>query len=180
VNLKAVLDSDGLIKLAKAGVLEAVLRAWECVIPQAVYEETVVRGKQAAYPDATEIERVIQAHHIPCKRPAAQPRARAILRGAQSLGAGEKEALHLYFAETADVIISDDARFLPLLARAGVPYLPPALALMQLVREGRIDRDGAFAHLERMRPFIRPEVHQRTRDDLEEMSVENEREEEST
>lgn len=48
--LKVVLDSDGLIKLAKAGVLDVMVGTWECLVPRAVYVETVERGVQGAYP----------------------------------------------------------------------------------------------------------------------------------
>jgi hypothetical protein len=52
VALRVVLDSDGLIKLAKAGALQHVIEAWMCFVPRAVYVETVERGLEAAYPDA--------------------------------------------------------------------------------------------------------------------------------
>lgn len=83
-----MLDSDGLIKLAKAEVLEAVAKSWTCVIPQAVYEETVERGKKAAYPDATRIEQIIQAHHIPYKRAAVHPSSEEDLEGCEIPGSG--------------------------------------------------------------------------------------------
>lgn len=86
----------------------------------------------------------------------------------KSLGAGEREALHLFFEERADAIVSDDARFLPLLERAGVSYLPPALVLVQLARRKEISRDASLAHLERMKPLIKPGVYRRAKEDLEE------------
>jgi len=94
-------------------------------------------------------------------------KAKKILKGVKSLGAGEKEALHLFFEEKADAIVSDDARFLPLLERVGVPYLPPALVLVQLVRQREINKGVALAHLERMEPLIKPGVYRRAKEDLE-------------
>lgn len=52
VPFRAVRDSDGLIKLAKAGALEVVIKVWRCLIPQAVYAETIERGIRPGYPDA--------------------------------------------------------------------------------------------------------------------------------
>ncbi|MGQ9734135.1 MAG: hypothetical protein ACUVQU_03685 [Candidatus Bipolaricaulia bacterium] len=177
MEFKVVLDSDGLIKLAKAEVLEAVAKVWTCVIPRAVYEETVERGKKAAYPDATRIEQINQAHHIPCKRASVHPQVKKILRGVKSLGAGEREALHLFFEEGADAIVSDDARFLPLLEQGGVSYLPPALVLVQLARRKEISKDASLAHLERMKPLIKPGAYRRAKEDLEKVEIEPKKEE---
>jgi hypothetical protein len=55
VTRTVVLDSDALIKLGKAGLLSAAVRAWRCVVPEEVYTETVVRGLQEAHPDAEAI-----------------------------------------------------------------------------------------------------------------------------
>jgi len=171
VQLKVVIDSDGLIKLAKAGVLEKVAGAWDFYIPQAVYEETVERGKEEAYPDAEEIERIIQGQGRGHVRPPSRehPRAKGILAlaGAKSLGRGEQETLHLFFAEEADVIISDDRAFLAVLERAALPYLPPALALVELARRKGIGIEEAVEALEKMKRLIKAEVYQCAREDLE-------------
>lgn len=164
-----MLDSDGLIKLTKAGVLESVAKTWTCMIPQAVYEETVERGKRAAYPDAATIEEILRACRVPCKRPSAHPHAKRILQTAPSLGQGEREALHLFFEENANAIISDDARFLTVLEQAKIAYVPPALVVVQLVRWGEMSKTVASAHLEKMKAFIAPEVYRRAREDLQEI-----------
>ena len=161
----AVLDSDGLIKLAKAGILEVVVKAWNCLIPQAVYAETVERGIQAAYPDALGIREVLDPSMV---RPSVRhPRATTLLEQKRALGRGEQEALHLFFAVQAHAIISDDAAFVTVLDQAGLRYLPPALVLVQLAHERRLEPRAALEGLERMRPFIRPEVYQAARSDLE-------------
>jgi len=166
VRLKVVLDSDGLIKLAKSGILAQVIREWHCLVPQAVYEETVERGKQEAYPDAEEIERLVHGHVKPLRE---NEQAEAILVQARALGRGEQEALHLFFNERADVIITDDRAFLAVLKRAGLPALPPALALVELARFGGIQLAEAESALEMMKGLIRQEVYQLARRDLEEL-----------
>ncbi len=42
-----VLDSDGLIKLAKSSIIEHLLKRFSCFISSAVYEEVVTRGGTA-------------------------------------------------------------------------------------------------------------------------------------
>lgn len=165
MRLRVVLDSDGLIKLAKAGILEVLVKAWDCLIPQAVYAETVERGIQAAYPDALAIRELL---HPSMVRPRVRhPRAAMLLKQKRGLGQGEQEALHLFFTVQADAIISDDAAFVTVVDQAGLRYLPPALVLVQLAHQGQLALQAALEGLERMRPFIRPEVYQATRTDLE-------------
>lgn len=165
MRFRVVLDSDGLIKLAKADILEVVLKAWRCLVPQAVYVETVERGIQAVYPDALAIREVLHSRTV---RPMVHhPRATMLLQQKRGLGRGEQEALHLFFRARAHAIISDDAAFLTVLDQAGVPYLPPALVLLELAHRGQIEPRAALKGLERMRSLIRPEIYRMARSNLE-------------
>lgn len=161
---RVVLDSDGLIKLAKADILEVVLKAWDCLVPQAVYVETVERGIRAAYPDALAIREVLQPASV---RPMVHhPRATMLLRQKRNLGRGEQEALHLFFRTRAHAIISDDKAFVTVLDQAGVPYLPPALVLLELAHRQQLEPRAALERLERMRALIRPEIYRLVRSNL--------------
>jgi hypothetical protein len=165
MRLRVVLDSDGLIKLAKADALETLVKAWNCIVPQAVYSETVERGVRAAHPDAAVIRDVLS---IPMVRPHVHhSRAARLLGQKRRLGRGEQEALHLYFAMRADGIITDAAAFVGLLERADLPYLPPPLVLVQLASQAQLELHAAVQALERMRPFVRREVYHAARADLE-------------
>jgi hypothetical protein len=165
VPLKVVLHSDGLIKLAKAGVLGMVVGAWECLVPRAVYAETVERGVLGAYPDALVIRNTIAASMVhPSRR---HPKAASILHGKPSLGRGEQESLSLFLTAGADAIVSDDAAFVALLDQARVPYLLPALVLVELAGRGRLPRGAALSALEKMRPWTRRDVYRLAREDLE-------------
>ncbi len=165
VPYRVVLDSDGLIKLAKAGILETVVSAWDCLIPRAVYHETVERGKQAGYPDAVTIGDSLQPSMVhPRVRHA---RAANLLEGKHGLGRGEQDALHLFFSTRADGIVTDDAAFVSMLDQARIPYVSPALVLVQLTDQGLLEPRAALEGLERMRPSIRREVYLAVRHDLE-------------
>jgi predicted nucleic acid-binding protein len=164
MQFRVVLDSDGLIKLAKADILEVVFKAWDCLVPRAVYVETVERGIRAAYPDALVIREVLQPQAV---RPMVRhPRATLLLQQKRNLGRGEQEALHLFFRARAHTIISDDAAFVTVLDQAGVPYLPPALVLVELVHHQQLEPRAALEGLERMRVLIRPEIYRMARSKL--------------
>ncbi|MBS3789056.1 hypothetical protein KGY79_12785 [Candidatus Bipolaricaulota bacterium] len=49
---KIILGSDGLLKLKKAGLLSALVDRHKCLIPKAVYKETVTQGKKELYEGA--------------------------------------------------------------------------------------------------------------------------------
>lgn len=165
MRFRVVLDSDGLIKLAKADILGVVVKAWDCLVPQAVYVETVERGIRAAYPDALAIREVLQPRTV---RPMGHhPRATMLLRQKRNLGRGEQEALHLFFRARAQAIISDDAAFVTVLDQAGVPYLPPALVLLERAHHQQLEPWAALEGLERMRALIRPETYRLVRSNLE-------------
>lgn len=164
MRLKVVLDSDGLIKLAKAGVLDRVVSAWECFVPRAVYAETVERGARSGYPDAFIIRQALLPSHV---RPHVRnPQAAALLQRKRGLGRGERDALHLFCAAGADAIITDDLSFTTFLEHANLDCLPPALVLVQLANEGQLSSKRALEALERMRPFIRSAVYRAAMNDL--------------
>lgn len=151
-----------MIKLHKAGILGKVMEAWECLVPGAVYEETVERGIKEAYPDAEEIGELVRGR----VRSSRDPRAQRMLRRARSLGKGEREALHLFFSEGADAIVSDDRAFLSFLREHSLPALPPALVLVELVGEGIITPEEGLEALERMRGLIRESMYSRAREKI--------------
>ncbi len=165
MRFRVVVDSDGVIKLAKADILKVMLKTWDCLIPQAVYEETVERGVRGAYPDALAIREVLQPQTV---RPMVRhPRATMLLQHKRSLGRGEQEALHLFFRARVHTIITDDAAFVTVLDQAGISYLPPALVLIELVHHQELEPRAALEGLERMRTLIRAEIYRMARSNLE-------------
>jgi hypothetical protein len=80
-----------------------------CFVPRAVYVETVERGLEAAYPDASAIRQALPSAAI--HPPTRHRQAAALLEGKRGVGSGEREALHLFFRVRADAIVTDDAAF---------------------------------------------------------------------
>lgn len=160
------MDSDGLVKLGKAGVLEVLAQEFECLIPEAVYEETVKRGKEEAYEDAFYLEEIIEKF-IQSREAKTNLKAEKIVQGITFLGQGEKETLKLYFNEKAGSIVSDDRAFLNLLERNKVSFLTPANLVVELSEKNKITPSEGLKALEKMKPLIRNEVYQKAKEDLE-------------
>lgn len=134
--------------------------AFSCLMPQSVYEEVVTRGKERMHQDAEAIEATIAGvvTIVPnLKRQ--QPD--------MGLGSGELGVLNALEKETEPIVVSDDRRFLTLLAMLGTPFLTPADVLVLLYRRGVIVRAEAIEALERLRPLIRIAAYHEAREDLE-------------
>lgn len=107
-----VLDSDGLIKLTKSGIIEEFLKNHECKISEEVYKETVEQGKEGLYEDAYEIDKFVSKNLLKVKKHRKSKKASKILEDKDMLGEGEKSTLYLFFNLNADAIISDDQSFI--------------------------------------------------------------------
>ena len=144
-----LLDADGLIKLSRAGVLEQVAQAFQCIIPDVVYHEAVTKAKERQYRDAEGIERIVQsAMRI-------QPTT-ALDMPELGLDTGETAVLALATQYEGEfTIVSDDRRFLAFLNRQGVPFLMPSALIVVMAQQGFLTNDAAREVLERLRPMVR-------------------------
>lgn len=158
--MRLLLDADGLIKLHRAGVLQQVVRFFACAVPMTVYDEVVTNGKARLHRDAEAIEGTL-AGVIQILPVQVHPQPQS------GLGAGELGILSLLSQEQESVVVSDDRRFLALLAIRGAPFLTPADVLVVLARRGILNRDAAREALDQLRPAIRLAAYWDARNDLE-------------
>jgi predicted nucleic acid-binding protein len=171
---KFVIDADGLIKLGKSGLLGALVGSHEVLVPEAVYDEAVVKGKQELYEDAFELERLLENEGVPIVSLDPEPRADRLLEGVTSLGAGERSALRLYFAEGADAVLSDDRVFLNFLSRHSVPFVTPVNVIVGLAKSGRVSWEEGLEALEKLSGFVRADVYERANAELRDLRKESE------
>ena len=141
----------------------------EVLVPETVYEEAVVRGKRELYEDAFDLEGLLTDEGVPIVRSNPEPQADRLLEGVTSLGAGVRSALRLYFAEGADAILSDDRVFLNFLSRNSVPFGTPVNVVVGLAKSGRVSRKEGLEALEKMSGFVRADVYERAKAELEEL-----------
>ncbi len=157
--MRLLLDADGLIKLHRAEVLDRMVKAFRCTVPEAVYHEVVTKGKERLHQDAEEIEYILGEGVEVVRTEQAQ--------GETGLGAGEMAVLTLAAQDQDAIIVSDDRRFLALLTARGLRFLTPADLLVVLARQGILAKGEAKKALERLRPMIRAAAFWEAREDLE-------------
>jgi predicted nucleic acid-binding protein len=143
--VRLILDADAIIKLNRAGLLALLVRAYECLITQAVYDEVVTTGRAEGYVDADSIDRILEN----------STRVTADGEPEESLGHGEQSILLAHRSRSDVVVVTDDQRFRSVLIRRGFPELPPAGVIVLLVREGWLDLTGGFKALDAMRSLVR-------------------------
>lgn len=160
---KIVLDSDGLIKLQKAGVLQALASRCECIIPEAVYEESVEDGKKGLYEDAFLIEEIVEEEMMRIKVSDRNDELEKIdEEKLSSLGKGEKEVFQLHFQEEVDAIVSDDRAFLNTLDRfSDVEYFTPCNTIYIMYKKGIISKKGSLKGLNQIKGLVRTEVYKK-------------------
>jgi hypothetical protein len=148
------------MKLNLAGILDRVLDSFTCVVPAAVYDEVIVRGKARAYMDAEVIEAQL-AGKVEVLRGHSEPKSEA------DLGAGESGVLGV-LAEMPDaLVVSDDRRFLARLSRDGLAFQTPAQLTVVLAQTEILTHAESDSALVRLRPAIGERAYEEARQRLE-------------
>jgi hypothetical protein len=155
-----VFDADGLLKVHKGGFLAEAAAEYVCLLPDEVFQETVVAARRTHADEARALEELVRAGGLVRRPPARSARAERVLAISQTLGHGESGALRLFFKEAADAIVTDDRAFLNLLLRNQLAFLTPAQLLLRLRGAGKLSGMQASSAVERLRPLIRREVYQ--------------------
>ena len=154
-----VFDSDGLIKLQKAGVLGILAESHECLVPRKVYGESVEGGKTELYEDAFELEETIKEDMrvVEVEDPKSE---KTPVR--ENLGSGELSAYGIHLQEDSDAVISDDRAFLKYLESREMPFITPANVIVEMKNQEQISREKAIEALDRIKKFIRDDVYEKS------------------
>lgn len=147
-----ILDTDALIKLAKAMILPVLADRTKCVVPSQVYNE-VLKGKENMYEDAFIVEELIKRGKIKTVSVKEIP--------TMSLGKGESAALALFQRIKADAIISDDRKFLTVLEGKDIPFIIPTDVIAILAINRKISKQEANKALKRIQSIVRKENYQK-------------------
>ncbi len=150
------MDADGLIKLAKSGLLPDIAVRSRLLIPEEVFQEVVVEGKRRFHEDAFTIEGFIQQKIVHISKTA--------VVAEEGLSRGEAAVFRLWKKTKNSMIVSDDRRFLSALGTANVPFIVPARLIAVFVRQGVISKPKGREGLIRIRSIIREDVYQKSLD----------------
>lgn len=156
------------IELGKVGVLPIFFEHYEVLVPKAVYREAAVRGMAEHRADASQLDQLLRMHPGVIRAVRVNPQAQAIVEARSRLGAGEVAALHLYFEERSDAVVSDDRVFLRLLAENQIPSLTSLNVITTLAQRGHMSTETALAALDEIRQYVRADEFTQARSELSE------------
>lgn len=156
--MNLAIDTDALIKLTKSSSKGTIGTAFTVLVPSEVQREAVQQGKAGGFPDALRVEENIEKGVLTVRKPKRSPRTEAIVKDLR-LSGGEADALRLHRSGGVDLIVSDDRRFLQILEAVGIPYTTPGLLIAALSRMGKLPREEALVHLEKLEAFISEEEY---------------------
>lgn len=152
-------DSSPLILLARMKEVEILEGLYSKVsIPEEVYREVVVRGKEEGYSDAYEIERNIDVFiQIKSLEGEYQERAEKMK---SSLGSGESEALLLALQEEADILLADDLEVRKMAKNRGLSCRSTIGMMFEALDKDLIDIEGYENSIEELSKisWISPDV----------------------
>lgn len=168
--MRVAVDTDALVKITKASVKELMASSFQLVLPPRVKLEAVDEGKRHGYPDALQIEENLGQGKLRLEKTRKSRGKEGVLR-ALGLQGGEADALRLLQAGRADIVLSDDGKFLRRLDALGVPYATPAALLVALVETGKLEPRTALAQLEKLAPYVSEQEYREARRAIQEVGA---------
>jgi predicted nucleic acid-binding protein len=139
-----VADASSLILLAKCSLLRAYGQRVTLLAPRRVLEEASAPELWPAHPDAEEIARCAEEGLLRVE----VVRSRRELP--LNLGEGEADAIRLFLARRADLLLSDDGRALRTCRLLGVPFTTTPRVIVGLRTCGAISLGRARRALEKI------------------------------
>jgi len=148
--MSLVIDTSTLLLLAKASLLEQALDRFPVTLPEEVRIEALAKP---SLPDAMLIARLIKTGRLK-PSPAISPSETRAIAEDFNLGSGESAALAVAL-KTGAIVGTDDGACIRAAKVLGVEFITALHVLIQLYREGEIDKDMADAKLALLARFGR-------------------------
>ncbi len=122
MNNIIVSDASTLVLLQKIALLDKLVKNFNFIIPQEVYNEAVLKGKDIKSKDAYLIENKIKSDIIKVKNVIDKKKFNQLV-SEFGLGDGETEAIVLFFQEKADTLATDDHKAINVCKIYGIPFI---------------------------------------------------------
>lgn len=147
-KLLVISDSSSLIIGTKAGLLDLLCEEFQVEIPETVFEETVVAGKELQKSDALKIEEAIEENKITVKKtkPLKESKASKWLNRL-NLDKGEMEAIKLYIQTNAKLLLVDDRQAINAAKLLEINWVTIPDIIVGFVERKKISREKALEAL---------------------------------
>jgi len=122
LNRIIISDASTLILLQKIVLLDRLVKNFEFIISQEIYDEAVIKGKKIKSKDSYLIENKINRGIIKIKKIKDRKRVNQII-SEFSLEKGETEAIVLFLQENADILAIDDHKAINVCKIYKIPFI---------------------------------------------------------
>ena len=122
MNKIIVSDASTLILLQKISLLGNLAKNFEFIIPEEVYKEAVIKGKEKKFSDSYQIENKIKENLIKVKKIKDKNRINEIINEFGT-AEGETEAIILFLELKADVLATDDHKSINVCKVYNIPFM---------------------------------------------------------
>ena len=146
MNSKIIIaDSSSLILLTRAGLMGYLLKGFQVMIPQAVFEECANAEALKKFEDAGVIAAWVKGKKIKVKEPA-RPLPGVVFK----MDRGEKEALALCLEFPGSLFLSDDGSAIKAAKHFKIAFTVSPLVALDLYRRRTIDYEAARLAIEKL------------------------------
>lgn len=147
-------DSSTLILLQKVDVLDLLLKNHEIIIPNEVYKEVVIKGKNKAHEYAFFIEEHIKDKKIKIIKVKNSKIIQNLVNN-YNINQGEAEAIALFLEKKADIIAVDDHKAINICRIMKIPFMTPLSFIIYLLRKKLITKNKAKLKIQLLYQFGR-------------------------
>jgi predicted nucleic acid-binding protein len=122
LNKIIISDASTLILLQKVALLDKLVKKARFIIPQEVYSEAIIKGKNVKSKDSYLIEDKITDNIIKVKNVKNMKKVSQIM-SEFGLARGESEAIALFLEENADILAIDDHKAINICKIYKIPFM---------------------------------------------------------
>src|SRR3989338_4603140 len=115
-------DASTLILLQKIDLLDKLVKSFEFIIPEEVYKEAVIKGKEKKFSDSYQIENKIKQNLIKVKKIKNIYSVNKLLKEFGT-AEDETEAIVLFLELKADILATDDHKSINVCRAYKIPFM---------------------------------------------------------
>lgn len=149
-----VSDASTLILLQKIDLLDMLVKNFDFIIPQEVYKEAVLKGKDKKFSDSYQIENKIDKNLIKIKKIKDRNKINKII-SEFGTAEGETEAIVLFLELKGDILATDDHKPINVCKAYKIPFMTALTFVVDSYIKKSVTIDDARKMIEKLRLYGR-------------------------
>ncbi|PIN80416.1 hypothetical protein COV11_04005 [Candidatus Woesearchaeota archaeon CG10_big_fil_rev_8_21_14_0_10_30_7] len=152
-------DASSLILSEKIKLLDLLLKKYKILIPEEVYNEAVIKGKQKNVPDAYKLEHKLKTRRLSLIKVKDTKKVRKVM-SEFNIQQGETEVIILFFEQKTDYVLLDDHKAMLVCKAYEVPFLTTLTLVLATLKQKLTNKERAKTMIKELA------IHGRYKDEL--------------